>query len=191
MDSSTWRGFNPDPYWHANTAYPGQDIRGPGSVGASIDLSHLADLNDVFTFTGEHASFPGYAPADLDLGMTYVQQEFSPSVLPDAAFEHGTDSDGSRSMIVQVQGLTHSDEEYLRREGCLELPPAAVLKQMMRAYCMMVHPNLPVLLEDQIWSLWQGEHFRLGTYSFLVIRAMLFASINVCLPTVLCIASIR
>ena len=80
---------------------------------------------------------------------------------------------------MQIPGLNPRDQEYLRVEGCFELLPPHVLKPMMRMYFRMVHPNLPIVAEDQFWALWNGDEFRVGDFSYLLLRAMVFAATSV------------
>ena len=54
---------------------------------------------------------------------------------------------------------------------------------MMQLYFRMVHPNLPIVAEDEFWSLWHGDDFHLGQYSLLLLRAMIFAATSVCLSS--------
>ncbi|KAF7190762.1 Cutinase transcription factor 1 beta [Pseudocercospora fuligena] len=144
--------------WSGNAA--GQEVALTEASG-SIDLSHLADLHDVFRFTRDNTVVPGFGPTDLGFNSAYVQH-LSPSA----------------STAFQIPGLSLSEAEYLGREGCLDLPPMPAFLEMARVYFLMVHPNLPIIAEDEFWSLWNGEHFTLGNYSFLLVKAMVFASIN-------------
>lgn len=80
---------------------------------------------------------------------------------------------------VHIPGLNPRDHEYLRGEGCFDLPPATVLRQMMHMYFRMNHPNLPIVAEDQFWALWSGDEYRVGEYSYLLLRAMIFAATSV------------
>ena len=78
-----------------------------------------------------------------------------------------------------AKGLNPRDHEYLRGEGCFDLPPAHVLRDMMRMYFKMNHPNLPIVDENHFWSLWNGDEYRVGEYSYLLLRAMMFAATSV------------
>lgn len=80
---------------------------------------------------------------------------------------------------MHIPGLNPRDHDYLRGEGCFELPPASILRQMMHMYFRMVHPNLPIVAEDQHWAMWNGDEFNVGQYSFLLLRAMIFAATSV------------
>lgn len=50
---------------------------------------------------------------------------------------------------------------------------------MMRMYFRMNHPNLPIVDENHFWSLWNGDEYRVGEYSYLLLRAMMFAATSV------------
>ncbi|GIZ46453.1 hypothetical protein CKM354_000957900 [Cercospora kikuchii] len=148
---------------------------------ASCDFSHLTDLDDIFTFTGN--SFMPAIPTpgqDFPLPQTYPPQHLSPTTMLPAA--NGMALNGNshipprRASTVQIPGLNPRDQEYLRVEGCFELLPPHVLKPMMRMYFRMVHPNLPIVAEDQFWALWNGDEFRVGDFSYLLLRAMVFAA---------------
>ncbi|KAI5367585.1 hypothetical protein Slin14017_G026210 [Septoria linicola] len=147
---------------------------------ASCDFSHLTDLDDIFTFTGN--SFMPAIPTpgqDFPLPQTYPPQHLSPTPLlpgPNRVLNGAPHIPPRRASTVQIPGLNPRDQEYLRVEGCFELLPPHVLKPMMRMYFRMVHPNLPIVAEDQFWALWHGDEFRVGDYSFLLLRAMIFAA---------------
>jgi hypothetical protein len=163
---------------------------------ASIDFSHLTEIDDIFTFTGNaylpamptpahgpgsgHGHGHGHGHA-FPLPPTYPTQHLLPS--PDGlalnAAPHvppPTPTPMPTPSTVQIPGLNPRDQEYLRVEGCFELLPPHVLKPMMHMYFRMVHPNLPIVPEDHFWALWQGDDFRVGDYSFLLLRAMIFAA---------------
>lgn len=182
-EESSWVGLAELPTqasWNENEAFSGQHLTvDPGSASTGIDLSHLLDIDDIFAFTRETA-LPGSSGVDGSdpWNGTYVQQYLSPSSVRNSANENET-TENDRTPSMRVPGLSASGEQYLQQEGCLHLPPTGVLRTMIRSYFYMVHPNLPVVAEDQVWSLWDGEAFRLGSFSFLLFRAMVFAATNV------------
>ncbi|EME47341.1 hypothetical protein DOTSEDRAFT_50761 [Dothistroma septosporum NZE10] len=162
---------------------------------ASCDFSHLTDLDDIFTFTGN--TFLPSVPQPHEYAawhQPFGQQSLSPPpVLPGPPGLDGVNGVGGagprRSSFVRtsvhIPGLNPRDHEYLRGEGCFDLPPATVLRQMMHMYFRMNHPNLPIVAEDQFWSLWSGDEFRVGEYSYLLLRAMIFAATSYTEPEVL------
>lgn len=178
--ASTWT--NTDSYWDPNEAL----LDSASSANASVDFSHLADLDDIFAFTGD-----GLLPSvfEPDAAVTpippYVHQslDVSPilsgaSISPGAGLQPGVDPP-------PIPGLSPRDQEYLRGEGCFELPPMNLFRDMMVLYFQLVHPNLPIVPEDQFWSLWNDGEFRLGDFSFLLVRAMVFAAASVSTPFIL------
>lgn len=179
-DQPSWNGIGEIPSWNEDDAFTAPQLTtDPGSASTGIDFSHLLDIDDIFAFTRETA-LPGYTGVDNGdpWSGTYVQQYLSPSSVRNSANEYET-SETDRTPSIHVPGLSSSEEQYLQREGCLQLPPTGVLRQMIWSYFYMVHPNLPVVAEDQVWALWEGEAFRLGSFSFLLMRAMIFAATNV------------
>ncbi|SMR47309.1 unnamed protein product [Zymoseptoria tritici ST99CH_3D1] len=147
---------------------------------ASCDFSHLTDLDDIFTFTGNSFLIPP-TPQEFSFTPAYPQHTVSPpALLPPPPMNGHTNRNGSvaqRSMsTLHIPGLNPRDHDYLRGEGCFELPPASILRQMMHMYFRMVHPNLPIVAEDQHWAMWNGDEFNVGQYSFLLLRAMIFAA---------------
>lgn len=160
---------------------------------ASCDFSHLTDLDDIFTFTGN--TFPATLPQfQNDFGAwnpAYGQQNplSPPQMLP------GPNMNGNGAMLgrrpshlggsVHIPGLNPRDYEYLHGEGCFDLPPGHVLKQMMRMYFRMNHPNLPVVAENEFWALWNGDDFKHQDFSLLLLRAMMFAATCYTEPEVL------
>ncbi|KAK4631294.1 Cutinase transcription factor 1 beta [Fulvia fulva] len=161
---------------------------------ASCDFSHLTDLDDIFTFTGNTLLPP--IPQQHDYAAWHqplTQQNLSPPpILPSPGVNvvNGAGNVGPRraSFVptsVHIPGLNPRDHEYLRGEGCFDLPPATVLRQMMHMYFRMNHPNLPIVAEDQFWALWSGDEYRVGEYSYLLLRAMIFAATSYTEPEVL------
>lgn len=154
---------------------------------ASCDFSHLTDLDDIFTFTG-NTFLPALPQATADYNWN-VPPYAPPTQLSPPPILPGPNMNGSNSVphrrpsvvhtTVHIPGLNPRDHEYLRGEGCFDLPPAYILRQMMQMYFRMNHPNLPIVAEDQFWSLWSGEEYRVGEYSFLLLRAMIFAATSV------------
>lgn len=73
------------------------------------------------------------------------------------------------------------DREYLRSQGCFQLPAAPVFNGLMRAYFTYVHPNLPVINEADFWALWpiDDSTFQVGNFSILVLQSMAFAATSV------------
>lgn len=151
---------------------------------ASCDFSHLTDLDDIFTFTGNSflPALPTPGQDNFPLPATYPQQHLSPAPLlpgPGRPINGAAHIPPRRASTVQIMGLNPRDQEYLRVEGCFEMLPPHILKPMMRMYFRMVHPNLPIVAEDHFWSLWHGDEFRVGDFSFLLLRAMIFVATSV------------
>lgn len=182
-DQPAWtalRDISTQNAWTGDDSFPAQHLTAdPGSASTGIDFSHLLDIDDIFAFTRENA-LPGCTGVDSDdpWSGTYVQQYLSPSSVRNSVTGNET-NEKDRAPSIHVPGLSTSEEQYLQREGCLQLPPTGVLRQMIWSYFYMVHPALPVVAEDQVWSLWEGDTFRLGNFSFLLMRAMVFAATNV------------
>ncbi|KAF2165242.1 hypothetical protein M409DRAFT_67490 [Zasmidium cellare ATCC 36951] len=122
-----------------------------GATSAMADFSHLTDLDDIFTFTANN-------------------------LLPIATHDGGPRPDTDISSSFQVAEIPPGDSAFLQSQGCFDIPSDAVLYEMVLLYFQWVHPNLPVVIEDQFWARWDGERFQLGDFSLLLLRAMLFAS---------------
>lgn len=77
------------------------------------------------------------------------------------------------------------DIEYLRSQGCFQMPSAPDFYLIMQAFFTRVHPNLPIINEAEFWALWSPtgpkgeESFHLGHFSMLVVQAMAFAATSV------------
>ncbi|KAF7190102.1 Cutinase transcription factor 1 beta [Pseudocercospora fuligena] len=170
-DSRLWPDLQPGQFnWDQNIIE---------ASSASCDFSHLTDLDDIFTFTG-NSFLPALPPQTNDFPpiSTYGQPGLHTTpLLPGPVSPlNGGHIPPRRSSAVHIPGLNPRDQEYLRIEGCFDLPPPHVLRVMMRMYFKMVHPNLPIVAEDQFWALWSGDEFRVGEFSFLLLRAMIFAA---------------
>jgi hypothetical protein len=125
---------------------------------------------------------------DFTFANGYQQHTVSPpgSLLPPPSVNGSASGNGAginrRMSTIHIPGINPRDHEYLRGEGCFELPAPSILRQMMRMYFRMVHPNLPIVAEDQFWATWNGDEFNVGHYSFLLLRAMIFAATSVSIP---------
>lgn len=147
---------------------------------ASCDFSHLTDLDDIFTFTSNSFLPPGVPQTEFPFPNGYPHQHLSPPGILPGPNVHGNGHVDRRGSTVHIPGLNPRDHEYLRNEGCFDLPPGNVLRQMMHMYFRMVQPNLSIIAEDQFWSMWNGDEFTIGQYSFLLLRSMIFAATSVC-----------
>lgn len=170
-DGRLWQDLQPGPMTWDPSIVDGSS--------ASCDFSHLTDLDDIFTFTG-NTFMPGLPPTQPTdfLASAYPQQNLSPQPLlpPAVPSINGNHIPPRRSSAVHIPGINPRDQEYLRVEGCFNIPPPHVLRIMMRMYFRMVHPNLTIIPENEFWALWTGDEFRAGEYSLLLLRAMIFAA---------------
>ncbi|KAF5594053.1 cutinase transcription factor 1 beta [Fusarium subglutinans] len=69
--------------------------------------------------------------------------------------------------------LLPDDVCFLRRQGCLNVPPRPMLDEFIREYFLHVHPMLPLMDESVFWEEYREETNKL---SLFLIQAMLFAS---------------
>ncbi|KAF5254108.1 hypothetical protein FANTH_990 [Fusarium anthophilum] len=69
--------------------------------------------------------------------------------------------------------LPPDDVSFLRRQGCLTVPPRPILDGFIREYFLHVHPMLPLMDESVFWEEYGQETEKL---SLFLIQAMLFAS---------------
>ncbi|KAF4495622.1 Cutinase transcription factor 1 beta [Fusarium agapanthi] len=69
--------------------------------------------------------------------------------------------------------LPPEDVSFLRRQGCLNVPPRPILDEFIREYFLHVHPMLPLMNESVFWEEYGQETNKL---SLFLIQAMLFAS---------------
>lgn len=180
-DSRLWPDLQPGQFaWDQNIVE---------ASSASCDFSHLTDLDDIFTFTGNSFLPPALPPQSNDFPpiTTYGQHgqhgqhglHGTPLLPGPVSPLNGTHIPPRRSSAVHIPGLNPRDQEYLRMEGCFDLPSPHVLRIVMRMYFKMVHPNLPIVAEDQFWALWSGDDFRVGESSFLLLKSMIFAATSV------------
>lgn len=180
-DGRVWADMNAGMTWEQSAIMD--------ASSTSCDFSHLTDLDDIFTFTGNTflPTLPqppndfGWSPGP---GFAAIPTQLSPPpTLPGHQFHANGSVPPRRPSVVHtsvhIQGLNPRDHEYLRGEGCFDLPPANVLRQIMQMYFRMNHPNLPIVPEDQFWALWSGDEYRVGEYSYLLLRSMIFAATSV------------
>lgn len=170
-DGNLWTEKQPGPGWDQSAIVD--------ASSASCDFSHLTDLDDIFTFTGNSFLPPGVPQNDFPFPTVYPNQHMSPPGLLPGPGVHGHAHIDRRGSTVHVPGLAPRDEEFLRGEGCFELPPGNVLRAIMTMYFRMVQPNLSIIAEDQFWSLWNGDEFNIRQHSFLLLRSMIFAATSV------------
>lgn len=148
----------------------------------SYDFSHLAEIDDIFSFTGSSLPlFPQPQP-EPGFGPIFSQQNLGPSQMIQTTPLNGSSALTSYASSQYLSRLSPEDYEYLCRQGCFNLPPLGTFRKMMCLYYRWVHPNLPVVPEDEFWSLWDGDNFRLGDYSWLLVRSMIFAATSVLYP---------
>lgn len=79
--------------------------------------------------------------------------------------------------ILQLD-LTEGGRRYLENEGCFTIPTSDVLQTMAQSYFRYIHPNLPVVSEENFGVLCYSES-GLGSLPFLVVQAMMFAAVSV------------
>ncbi|KAI5368170.1 hypothetical protein Slin15195_G033040 [Septoria linicola] len=120
----------------------------------SYDFGHGIELDDVFTFTANNAP---QAPAQGSNSLVAVLQQ---GTLPTLPIEH----------------LCADDQAFLHSQGCFDLPRPDLFRQLMLLYFKLVHPNLPIVLQNEFWSQWNGDTFELGTYSLFLVRSMIYAA---------------
>lgn len=133
---------------------------------------------------------------DFELGLFGLDDAaFLPSSLETSFFEptsqqqgDSTSSEESRwkrplpsytAAPVGLCELSHLDKEdlsYLARKECFVLPPTRIQDRLVETYFLYVHPFLPFLAEDRLWSDYVHS---LRHTSFLVYRAILFAASSV------------
>lgn len=114
----------------------------------SYDFGHMTDLDDIFAFTGTNVpSVPTHS--------------FNTAQSPPA---------------IQLCGhLCSDDHAFLRSQGCLDLPPPPLFRELMLHYFRFVHPNLPIVPQDVFWSKWNGDEFQLSKFSLLLVQSMVYA----------------
>lgn len=170
-DGTPWTDTHPGVGWDQSAVVD--------ASSASCDFSHLTDLDDIFTFTSNSFLPPGVNQSEFPFPHAYPHHLMSPPGLLSGPNVHGMGHMDRRGSTVHVPGLNPRDHEYLRGEGCFELPPGHVLRAMMRMYFRMVQPNLSIIAEDQFWAMWNGDDFNIGQYSLLLLRTMIFAATSV------------
>lgn len=136
-------------------------------------FEHLNELEDIFAFTG--ATLPPEPPVNLETA--YGQQ--IPNLISQASPSNIYHDRVINLSSTEIFGLPQADEEYLRSQGCFQLPPTQVFREMMLLYFRLVHPNLPIVMENEFWALWNSDGFHLGACSLLVVRAMIYTTCSV------------
>lgn len=142
-------------------------------MNAMYGFEHLNELEDIFAFTG--ATLAPEPPVHLQTA--YGQQV--PNLVSQASPSNMYYDRVMNLSSTENFGLSQADEEFLRSQGCFQLPPPQVFREMMLLYFRIVHPNLPIVVEDEFWSLWATGSFSLGACSLLVVRAMVFTTCSV------------
>jgi hypothetical protein len=84
-------------------------------------------------------------------------------------------SDSATTSAAFVSNLSLQDHQFLESRECFTLPSPGLLKQLLRDFITFVHPHLPMLDEIKVWALWDSEAFSLGTFPYVVLRAMFFS----------------
>lgn len=139
----------------------------------SYGFEHLNELEDIFAFTG--ATLPPEPPINLETA--YGQQIPNlVSEVPPTNLHHDRVINLSST---QTFGIPQADEQFLRDQGCFQLPPTQVFREMMLLYFRIVHANLPVVFENEFWALWGSDGFHLGACSLLVVSAMIYTTCSV------------
>lgn len=143
------------------------------SHGGSIDVSHLMEIDDFMVM--EPAFRPEPLPTPPVAASVQERSEYSPLPRPAS----GPPRPPTDCASAYRESLPYADFEYLYTQRCLELPPDPLLRRIMEAYFLCVHPTLPAVAENEFWALWHGDEFRPGNYSLLLLRAMMFTAISV------------
>lgn len=165
-------GLSPQMWWDPSR-------HGPiASMPAMYGFEHLNDLEDIFAFTG--STVPPEPAANLDIAYGQQVSNIVAQASPSNIFYDRVINVSSADTF----GLPPADEEYLRSQGCFQLPPTQVFREMMLLYFRIVHPNLPVVIENEFWALWTGGAFRLGNFPLLVVRAMIYTTCTVSICTI-------
>lgn len=89
------------------------------------------------------------------------------------------------------ENIKGSDMNSLESQGCLSVPIKPILDELLQHYFLHIHPMLPLLDEGEFWESYDGESAESNLdgkprFSFLLLRAMLFASCTVCTSLDLC-----
>ncbi|CAG9977395.1 unnamed protein product [Clonostachys byssicola] len=79
----------------------------------------------------------------------------------------------------KLSTISSQDVNFLDAQGCLRVPAKALSDDFLSAYCLHVHPLMPLLNEGDIWATYlQDQGDSQGCLSLLVFQAILFASCN-------------
>jgi hypothetical protein len=82
-----------------------------------------------------------------------------------------------------VEGLSTSQIEHLRAQGCLSLPPEEFLDHLVFHYFRFVHCHIPLLDEAEFWPAYKSSSSGAPSTpytSLFVFQAVLFCSLAVC-----------
>lgn len=74
--------------------------------------------------------------------------------------------------------ISSQDVSFLDAQGCFRVPTKALSDDFLSAYCLHVHPFMPLLNEGDVWATLQDQRDSQGCLSLLVFQAILFASCN-------------
>ncbi|CAG9961935.1 unnamed protein product [Clonostachys byssicola] len=113
----------------------------------------------------------------------------SPLAVQDPEYETGSQSTTTDPSLadfefLELSGLSNvpgQDIDYLVSQGAFRIPIRQVLWESMKQYFLYIHPLLPLVNEGDFWDMLRG-HSKTTDHkmSFLVFRAMLFVSCDVC-----------
>lgn len=143
------------------------------SMNVMYGFEHLNDLEDIFAFTGSTL------PPDPSVNLQTAYGQQIPNLVSQASPADVYYDRVMNLSSTDAFGIPHDDEDFLRSQGCFQLPPTQVFREMMLLYFRMVHPHLPIVIENEFWALWSSGSFSLGSSSLLVVRAMVYATCSV------------
>lgn len=148
-----------------------------GGFSFDFDTTALTGLESVFNTSSvfpEPHNYQAYAQPFPPVPMEMAENVRSPNL----DFMDLTQSDMVSKSFKDSDGV---DRDYLRSQGCFQLPAVNAFYALMQAYFTFVHPNLPIINEADFWSLWSEEQqsFHVGQFSVLVLHAMAFAATGV------------
>ena len=171
--------WHPKPNVHYGIYQPGTRRQYPVVIEENASILSPEPLQELIrdeasaVFPSQLAT-PTSSPASLDAGQS-----------PTAVINDTLKEDFPTFISCDLRHTSPEDVEYLRAKGCFTFPQKDVQDELLRWYFDYVHPQIPMLDEEEMWERYlQKTSRRMDVYpndgaqkiSLLLFRAMLFAA---------------
>ncbi|PVH72074.1 hypothetical protein DL98DRAFT_470857 [Cadophora sp. DSE1049] len=119
---------------------------------------------------------------DFD-AVTRLWHELGPNLAPNVPY-----ADYQFLAVESVSHLSSQETDFLKSQGCFDIPSKPVLDQFIHQYFLHVHPILPLIDEEAFWNLYMGriqDNSKPAQISLFLFQAMIFAASSFIPPSVL------